>query len=421
MAYRLSIADDVPSSVRTCAREQLAGAVERLERAEEDPVKAVHEARKHLKKTRALLRLVRPALGTRAYRRENDALRDAGLALSGTRDADVLVATADKLAEHAAGRLPADVFDAAARRARGGGRGRAGAADDEPIPALADVIEALRAAELRVEAMAAGRRRLGHAARRRRRARTRAGATRSPSRAPRPSPSCCTPGASARRTSGTTSGCWRPPGPTLLGAQAEEAHALTELLGDDHDLAVLAAAPRRRRSAAAAGGRRRARRAARARRRTAARSCAPPPRGSAAASTPSRRRPSRAASRATSTGGRGAAPGRAGMRPVWLAAAVAAGGLPGLAPAPARAADARRRRARGVGGRRLRPRPVRAARPRQAAAGRRLDARRVDLPARRRALLPRERRVRRPADPGGDGDRRRRLRRRPGRDRRRSC
>src|ERR1700710_2227127 len=97
MAYRLSIADDVPSSVRTCACEQLAGAVEALERAEEDPVKAVHEARKHLKKTRALLRLVRPALGKQAYRRENDALRAAGLALSGTRDADVLVQTAGTL------------------------------------------------------------------------------------------------------------------------------------------------------------------------------------------------------------------------------------------------------------------------------------------------------------------------------------
>jgi hypothetical protein len=32
-----------------------------------------------------------------------------------------------------------------------------------------------------------------------------------------------------------------PAWPGLLGAQAEEAHALTELLGDDHDLAVLAA------------------------------------------------------------------------------------------------------------------------------------------------------------------------------------
>src|SRR5215218_10746502 len=112
MAYRLSIADDVPGSVRMCAREQLAAAAERLEHADEDAVKAVHEARKHLKKTRALLRLVRPALGRKAYRRENDALRDAGLALSGTRDADVRVATAAALAEHAAGRLPADVFDA---------------------------------------------------------------------------------------------------------------------------------------------------------------------------------------------------------------------------------------------------------------------------------------------------------------------
>src|SRR6266511_1746767 len=155
MSYRLSFAsdDDVPSSVRQCAREQLAGAAERLECAGEDPVKAVHEARKHLKKTRALLRLVRPALGRKAYRRENDALRDIGLALSGTRDADVRVATAQKLAEHAAGRLPADVFDALrealaaeagappAKRVVGRDDGGADAARFAPV------IEALRAAE----------------------------------------------------------------------------------------------------------------------------------------------------------------------------------------------------------------------------------------------------------------------------------
>src|SRR5215218_6617207 len=147
MAYRLSFADDVPGSVRRCAREQLAGAVERLE---EDPVKAVHEARKHLKKTRALLRLVRPALGRKAYRRENDALRDAGLALSGARDADVLVQTVEKLAEHATGRLPADTFDqlrdALATDAAAGAGGADGAA-----PNLAAVTESLRAIELRIE------------------------------------------------------------------------------------------------------------------------------------------------------------------------------------------------------------------------------------------------------------------------------
>src|SRR3954465_12707052 len=68
--------------------------------------------------------------------------------LSGTRDADVRVATATALAEHAAGRLPGDVFDAlrdALVAEAAGGQGDATAA-------FAGLIEALRAAELRVEA-----------------------------------------------------------------------------------------------------------------------------------------------------------------------------------------------------------------------------------------------------------------------------
>lgn len=237
MAYRLSIEDDVASGVRACAREQLAGAAARLERADDDPVTAVHEARKHLKKTRALLRLARPALGTRAYRAENDALRDVGLALSGARDADVLVQTVERLAEHAAGRLPADAFaqlrDALATEAAGG------RADGRAAPVLGAAIEALRAAELRVEswpledagwddvldgvtrAYARGREAFAVA---------------------RAEPTAESLHAWRKRAKDL----WyhqrllAPAWPGVLNAQAEEAHLLSELLGDDHDLAVLA-------------------------------------------------------------------------------------------------------------------------------------------------------------------------------------
>lgn len=239
MAYRLSIADDVPSSVRACAREQLAGAVERLERADEDPVKAVHEARKHLKKTRALLRLVRPDLGKGAYRRENDALRDAGLALSGARDADVLVQTIGKLAEHAAGRLPADTFDQLRDALAAEAAGAHAAADGEPVPELATVIETLRAAELRVEewpldeadweTVLAG---VVRAYTRGRDAFAVARAT--------PEPELLHAWRKRAKDLWYHQRLLAPAWPELLGAQAEEAHSLTELLGDDHDLAVLA-------------------------------------------------------------------------------------------------------------------------------------------------------------------------------------
>jgi CHAD domain-containing protein len=240
MAYRLSIADDVPSSVRTCAREQLTGAVERLERADEDPVKAVHETRKHLKKTRALLRLVRPALGKRAYRRENDALRDTGLALSSARDADVLVQTVGKLAEHAAGRLPADTFDQLRDALAAEAAAAHVAADGEPAPELATVIEALRAAELRVEiwpldeadweTLLAG---VARAYARGRDAFAVARAT--------PKPELLHAWRKRAKDLWYHQRLLASAWPGLLGAQAEEAHSLTELLGDDHDLAVLAA------------------------------------------------------------------------------------------------------------------------------------------------------------------------------------
>jgi CHAD domain-containing protein len=75
----------------------------------------VHEVRKATKRLRALLRLLRDQLGSRRYRRENRALRDAARALSPARDAEVLVATADRLATRLGGgrRLVAPVRRAA--------------------------------------------------------------------------------------------------------------------------------------------------------------------------------------------------------------------------------------------------------------------------------------------------------------------
>jgi CHAD domain-containing protein len=58
---------------------------------------AIHDARKRLKKARAALRLVRDSLGGSEYRRENQSLRDAARPLSQVRDADVLIATLDGL------------------------------------------------------------------------------------------------------------------------------------------------------------------------------------------------------------------------------------------------------------------------------------------------------------------------------------
>lgn len=58
---------------------------------------SVHGARKQLKRARASLRLLRDAVGNRAYREENRRLRDAARPLAPTRDTDVMIATLSAL------------------------------------------------------------------------------------------------------------------------------------------------------------------------------------------------------------------------------------------------------------------------------------------------------------------------------------
>jgi CHAD domain-containing protein len=60
---------------------------------------AVHETRKALKRLRALLRLLEHALGEKAFARDNAALRDTAQRLSQARDAEVMLSTLDALIE----------------------------------------------------------------------------------------------------------------------------------------------------------------------------------------------------------------------------------------------------------------------------------------------------------------------------------
>jgi CHAD domain-containing protein len=65
----------------------------------------VHELRKALKRLRALLRLLRHRLGPKRYARESAALRDCARRLAGARDAEVMVGTLDALLERHPKRL----------------------------------------------------------------------------------------------------------------------------------------------------------------------------------------------------------------------------------------------------------------------------------------------------------------------------
>jgi CHAD domain-containing protein len=89
MAYRLKLKEPLVKGVRRIASEQLANAAARLQ-SDADTETSVHEARKCLKRTRALLRLVRPGLGEARFRELNQRLRDVARALSAARDRDVV-------------------------------------------------------------------------------------------------------------------------------------------------------------------------------------------------------------------------------------------------------------------------------------------------------------------------------------------
>src|SRR5690349_15164182 len=100
MPYRLEREESVLAGLQRVAREELESAGAKLggrERISRD--KAIHEARKSMKKVRALLRLMKDELrGVDAG--ENVRLRDIARHLSHYRDSFVMVETFDDLKTH---------------------------------------------------------------------------------------------------------------------------------------------------------------------------------------------------------------------------------------------------------------------------------------------------------------------------------
>ena len=98
MAFRFKLNEPLARGVRRVAFQQIdraAGHIQAM--AGDDAVTSVHEARKCLKRGRALLRFVKPLLVREDYKTTNGILRDVGKSLSGTRDRDVMRVTVTKL------------------------------------------------------------------------------------------------------------------------------------------------------------------------------------------------------------------------------------------------------------------------------------------------------------------------------------
>lgn len=98
MGYRLRRAESVIQGVKRIAREQLDRALTDIENPEIDRHEAVHQIRKRFKKIRGLMRLVRPSF-EKTYERENARFRDAAQNLSAVRDAQSLIEGFDRVVE----------------------------------------------------------------------------------------------------------------------------------------------------------------------------------------------------------------------------------------------------------------------------------------------------------------------------------
>jgi CHAD domain-containing protein len=235
MSYRLELGEPVPEALRAAGVERLQRAAARLrDEHAHDPVAAVHGARKDLKRTRALLRLARPDLSGKAYRRENRELRDIGREMSAGRDAEVMVQTVDALAERFAGQLPKRQFTALSRRLAAQA---ASAREDGAAAGLGDALAAAagRAAAWPLEGAERSTLRAGVADAYRRGREAFAVAQRDPS------------AEHLHEWRKRVKDLWyqqrllRDAWKAPMKAFAGECDRLSELLGDDHDLAALTA------------------------------------------------------------------------------------------------------------------------------------------------------------------------------------
>lgn len=237
MAYRLEPDESVAEGLRRCSREQLDRAIHELTAGVHDePVEAVHDARKALKKARSLLRLGRGALGSDERRRANAALRDAGRKLSAARDAEVMLEAADELADRFAGRVPGPSFDAIRRHL---------VAERDPARRrllesglTAQVADELKVVRSRIDewTVTRGGWKALEPGLRRSYARGRAGLDQA-----RSHPTV----ENLHEWRKRTKDLWyhlrllKPFAPGIVGGAAKDADRLSKLLGDDHDLAVL--------------------------------------------------------------------------------------------------------------------------------------------------------------------------------------
>ena len=230
-AYCLKAAEPLPQGIARVANGRIGHALEELRgKSDSTPEEAVHEARKDLKKLRALLRMTRGELGDAAFRRENLCFRDAGRELAGVRESDVMLDTLKALDIPAGveGQLRETIHS---HRARNGGDARR-AASTGVVAMLREARERVEDWPLERDSFDALRKGLERTYRRGRR----------DFRAAQSDPTV----EALHEWRKRVKDLWyqhtllRELWPPVMQAVGNEAHQLANRLGDDHDLATLA-------------------------------------------------------------------------------------------------------------------------------------------------------------------------------------
>jgi CHAD domain-containing protein len=96
MAYRLARKEEVEAGIQRITIEQINKAIAEIESSTLSPHEKIYQIRKRCKKIRGVIRLVRPTLG-KTYAFENAWFRDTARALADFRDAKVLIGTYDQV------------------------------------------------------------------------------------------------------------------------------------------------------------------------------------------------------------------------------------------------------------------------------------------------------------------------------------
>src|SRR5438128_6750700 len=97
MSYQLKQGQTLGDNLRRICRKQIEAAIAITTGEKKASDTPVHEVRKHLKKARAALRLVRKEIGRGLFQEQDHCLRDVGRLISEIRDAEVRLQTVRQL------------------------------------------------------------------------------------------------------------------------------------------------------------------------------------------------------------------------------------------------------------------------------------------------------------------------------------